>query len=445
MEHILSLCVTITDERVAVLRIYGCQIWRSDKIYKGFLLLSVWLIHGQGTAQTMSQAVQIALAQYPAILVAQAQADASDAEAEAASAQHWPQVSWQGTQSAYSSGLSSPLSPQNSWIQSPTVSMNIWSGWRIESEVERARAMRNVSQRQRQITEDEVALLALEGYLNWARTRRSVQLAQDNLAALQRIRNNIAAIVRIDTGRHVDLEQANVRVENAEVALRQRQTELELSRQRLSRMLQAPPPSAPSGIDVKFGVLPNDMREAVSSINDQHPIIAKQHAKVEAAKAGIRSAKSQFSPSVDLAYSKQVSQGTGQGDYLTQVTITMPIFSGGSSYSGLKAAHAQLQVAQFELQETQILQQEKLMQARSDWESAKTRAEVGKRQEKAGSTLVKGYEQQFQVGRRSLLDLLNVQNDLFTYQTNTLNAIFEEKISYARMLAVLGKLASAFK
>ena len=396
-------------------------------------------------SQSMTEAVQIALSQYPAILAAQARSQASDAEVSVAQSKHWPQVSLQGTQSTYSSGLSSPFSPSNTWIQSPTVSLNVWSGWRIESQVERARALSDAGKKQHQITRDEVALLALEGYLNWARAGELVQLANDNLKAHERIRGNIATIVSIDSGRRVDLEQADVRLENARLTLRQRETELEITKQRLTRMLLMSPPAQPSGVEVKYGAVPSQVDVALSQINDQHPIIAQQLSQVEAAKASIRTARSEFSPSVDISYGKQVSQGTGQGDYVTQLTVSIPFFSGGSSYSGMRAAHAQLQASEYALQEARVIQRERLMSAWVERESAQARALVGRQQAQKGNALVLGYEQQFQVGRRSLLDLLNVQNDLLNYRSNAVSAMFEERVSYARILAALGKLAAAFQ
>ena len=53
-------------------------------------------------AQSLSEAVQIALTQYPTILAAQARMDASESDIIRARGQHYPQVSWQGTTSNYS-------------------------------------------------------------------------------------------------------------------------------------------------------------------------------------------------------------------------------------------------------------------------------------------------------------------------------------------------------
>jgi len=399
----------------------------------------------QSQAQSLHEAVLIALSEYPAVLAAQASMRAAESEIQRASAQHWPQVGWQGTQSTYTGVSPNPFNPGNSWIQSPTVSVNVWSGWRIQSEVERAEALANASDHQKAITKDEVALLMVESYLNWARLIELVRLSKSNVDAHKRIANDINKIAQIDTGRRIDVEQAQVRLENANLFLEQRQAELAVLRARVDRLLLGRSPASPTGTNETFGRLPASSTEALEFINNNHPRIAEQLSQVQAAEASIRNARSQYSPRVDLTYGKQISQGTGQGDNITQLTFNMPIFSGGATNASIRGAQAQLQAAQFRLQETKLTQRERLLSAWAEWISAKQRTQLGKRQSTQGLQLVVGYEKQFRVGRRSLLDLLNVQNDLYNYQTASVNASFDERIAHARILASIGILARSYQ
>lgn len=403
------------------------------------------LVTSPAAAQSLHDAVLIALSQYPAILAAQSSARAAESEIDRASAQHWPVVGWQGTQSTYSDVTPSPFSPNDSWIQSPTVSLNVWSGWRIQSEVERAQALADVGKSQQAITQDEVALLVIEAYLNWARLLELVKLSKDNVAAHKRIAGDIAKIVKVDTGRRIDAQQAQVRLENATLLLEQREAELAVAEARLNRMLLGQIPKKPTGINQNIGVLPKTSEEALAYINNEHPRIAEQLAQVEAAKAQIRTARSQYSPTVDLTYGKQVTQGTGQGDYITQLTVSMPIFSGGSTNAAMAGAQSQLQAAEYRLQEVKLTQRERVLSAWSELLSARSRAALGKRQSQQGQQVVAGYEKQFRIGRRSLLDLLNVQNDLYSYQTASVNAEFDQKIARARILASTGRLAVSYQ
>jgi outer membrane protein, adhesin transport system len=194
--------------------------------------------------QTLNEAVLIALAQYPAISAAQSRVNSADAEITRAQGAHWPQIVWQGTQSVYNAA-----NVPNNWIQSPAVTMNVWSGWKIQSDVDRSKALHDASKHQQRITRDDVALLASEGYLNWAKNLELLKLAKNNYATHLKIHNDISKIVELDQGRRIDLEQAQVRLDNASLTVTQREAELAMSVERLNRMLLGNIPPHPSGID----------------------------------------------------------------------------------------------------------------------------------------------------------------------------------------------------
>lgn len=415
--------------------------WLSTRLIRYVLLGACGLgFLPHALSQTLQQSVLIALSQYPTILAAQSRQDSAQSDITRAQAAHWPQVAWSGTQSAYNAG-----NVPNNWIQSPTVSMNIWSGWKIESDVERSRALADAGRHQQRITRDDVALLATEGYLNWARSIELVRLARKNADDHERLRQAIFEITQIDQGRRIDLDQAEVRFENANLSLQQREAEMQVATQRLNRMLLGQIPPQPDGIDFQAGKIPSSFEQALADLNDAHPRIAQQKSQIEAARASVLNARSQHSPTVNVTYGKQVYQGSGQGDYVAQLNVQIPIFTGGMAMAATDAASAQLQAAEFDLQDLRLTLREKVLSAWSEWKSAQNRAVLGKRQSETASTLVEGYQSQFQIGRRSLLDLLTVQNDLYTYRSNAINAAFDARVAYARIMAATGKLAIAYQ
>jgi len=395
--------------------------------------------------QNLTEAVGIALSQYPSIIAAEARVQSADSDIITARSGHLPQVSWQGTNNVYSGVPTTPFQPSNTWIQSPAVNVNLWSGWRIQSGVERARAVFDTRKQQQRITRDEVAFLVVEAYLNWVRTAELIRLAQRNLAAHERLRSDVIKIAQVDQGRQIDVQQAEVRLENASLSLRQRESEHEIFSQRLRRMLLGRLPPHPSGYETIRGAFPGNPDQALSFINDAHPLIAQQLSEIEAAQAAVRSARSGFSPTVNLSYQKQISQGTGQGDYITQLNVNVPLFDGGSAYGSTLSAQSLVEAAQQALNEARITLRERLLSSWSEFSSAKQRAALGKRQVATAQKLVVGYDQQFRVGRRSLLDLLTIQDNLYSYETQATNAAFEQKIAQARIMAVLNRLALAYQ
>ena len=400
---------------------------------------ALFLLSGVAHAQDMKEAVRIALQQYPSILAAQANQRGAKADITRAQGAHWPQVAWSGTYNAYNAG-----GVPNNWIQSPTVSINLWSGGKIESDVDQSRARAESARQQVEITRDQVALTAVQGYLNWARSLEMVRIAQSNLAEHKKIHQFIKTIVQVDVGREVDLQQAQGRLDNAALALEQNQSALADAVSRLSRMLMGPVPAKPEGVEVIPGSLPSSLEEAMSYTGETNPIIAQQIALVRAARANLRGAQAQHSPQVNATYGKQTSQGTAQGDYVAQVTVTVPIFQGGTIYGATQTAQAQLEAAEHTLKDTQLNLNESLRNAWSNWISAQSRIKTSSGQVKSGATVLDGYWQQYRIGRRQVLDLLNAQSDLFNYQINQVAAKYDALNYRATIMANMGRLATSY-
>lgn len=414
------------------------------------ILAGLFFVSSLAYSQSLDEAIRIALSQYPSVIAAQARLNASRADIIRAESQHYPQISWRGTTSNYSGvdssggAASSGILPDNTWIQSPRVTLNIWAGGRIQADVDRAKSTSTARMQQQRLTRDEVALFAFEAYMNWARSVELVRLAEANVQAHQKILNDVKKITEIDQGRMIDKSQAEVRLQSAEVALQRRQAELQVGVQRLERMLLGSMPAKPTNIDDIHGMIPGSVEEALAQVNDQHPAIAVQLAQIDAARASVASARSQYSPTVNLSYGKQTTQGTGQGDYITQININVPIFSGGSTYGAVGSASNELIATEQGLTEARLTLTERILSIWPQLASTRNRKELAERQVQTSRTLVSGYEQQFRVGRRSLLDLLTVQRDLNDYQNSAVIAAFDERLAKGRMIAAIGKLAIAY-
>lgn len=390
-------------------------------------------------AQSWPEAVRISLAQYPSISAARFKTEAAQADVTRAKAAHWPQLSWSGNYAKYQHNVL-----PNRWFQTPNLSLNLWSGGRIQSDVERTEALTQASLRQQQITRDDVALMSTEGYLQWAHQKTLVALAEENLKQHEKILNDFEQIAQIDTGRRIDLDQARVRHDNARLILLKNHTELAAAVERVSRMVLAPAPDAPSGLEFDLPMASDDLLQARQTLNDQHPVLADLLAQRDAALASVRYAKAQSAPTVNLSHAKSNSLGPDNNRFVTQLQLNLPLLDGGSTRGAVGAALARVQVLDAQLQETRLVLSEQLTTAWTDWVSATIRAEMGQSQTLTAQALATGYEQQFRVGRRSLLDLLNIQSDLYTYQSNAATAWHESRTAQARILATLGQLADAF-
>jgi adhesin transport system outer membrane protein len=418
------------------------------------LAVALCLSGTQAQAQSFTEVVQNALTIYPTMLSAKAKTEAQRADIDRARAAHMPQINYGYTRSKYAN-TDLPGSIQSN-TRSPSVRLNIWSGGRIEADARRAEALTQSSEQQEALTRDEVALLAAEAYINWARAMDMHELATKNLESHRITLNDIQKIVAVDTGRRIDLEQAQVRMDNASLAKLQRQTELYQARQRLSRFWQASLPTKPVGLKEAFttagrlGQTPTSVDQVMDAVSDDLPAIAQQKAQVKAAEAAVSVARGQYWPTLDLTSTRQLNPvliggtTTYKEDTFTQLQLNMPLYSGGATSAAVQTAVGQLKAAQYGLDEARLLAREKAALSYQEWMNAQGRATQGATQARVGDKVVEGYRQQFRLARRQLLDLLNIQAESFGYQSSAMTAFYDEQIARARMLAATGDLAKRF-
>ncbi len=399
-------------------------------------------------AQSLTEVVQLALTQYPTLSAAQGRSDAAQAEVARVRSAHQPQIGVGASLYGDASG-SVPASLGRRTV-SPNARLNVWSGGRIEAEAERAQALAESSQAQQRLTEDDVALQACEAYLSWERSHDLLTLAQHNLQAHQRTLEDIRQIAQVDTGRRIDLAQAQVRVDNARLVLLSRQADVAISTQRLRRFWSATwraPVSNQAVTDLAktpLGHLPPSLDAALSHVDDALPALAHWRAQVTAAQAAVRQAQGLYWPTIELSGSRQFNAITLRHETLTQLQLNMPLYNGQATRAQIDSALAQLRAAEANLAEARLQLMEKVTQAWEEWQSAQSRALTGAAQSDVGEGLVEGYRQQFRLARRSLLDLLNIQADTFNYRQAARTAFHEERMARARLLSSLGDLARRF-
>jgi adhesin transport system outer membrane protein len=404
-------------------------------------------------AQSLTEVVQNALTVYPAMLSAKARTESQRSDIDRARAAHMPQINYGYTRSKYNNTeLPASLRPNT---QSPSVRLNVWSGGRIEADAVRAEALTQSHEHQEALTRDDVALLATEAYIGWARGLHMFELASKNVEAHRLTLDDIQKIVEVDTGRRIDLDQAQVRMDSAMLVRLQRQTELHQARQRLSRFWQGSLPNKPEGVQEalapagRLGTVPQSLEQVMDQVSDDLPAIATQQAQVQAAEAAVKMARAQYWPTVDVAATRQLNARntfpqTYREDTFTQVQLNMPLYSGGATSAGVRTAVGQLTATQNALEEARLLAREKAVLAYQEWANAQGRMVQGQSQARVGDKVVEGYRLQFRLGRRQLLDVLNIQTEAFNYQSAATSALYDEQIARARMLAAMGDLAKRF-
>lgn len=293
-----------------------------------------------------------------------------------------------------------------------------------------------------------IALDAAEAYIDVVRYLRIVAIAQENVAAHRRILDNVEA--RFTGGRagEGDMQQARERVAAAEAALAEFRLRLDESRAKYRNAVGLEP------YNVRFPGrlrgLPGTKDESLAVALQHNPTIRAAQADATAAKYGFHATAGAFVPNVALEGRASRGHDTdfilGSRDELTgKVVISWDVFRGGQDnwrraelaerYTESTMRHARLQRAAFEALD-------KAWAART---VTNERTAALTRQVEADRRVISAYTKEYELGQRSLIDLLNAQNQLFTASVALVSTRGVAVFADYQLLAAMGHLLTYLK
>src|SRR5207249_9702288 len=193
-----------------------------------------------------------------------------------------------------------------------TLSQMLFDGFAVKSEVARQRARIDSSAYGVAATAEDVAVRVVAAYLDVLRRQETIAAALDNLAAHQRIYDQIKLRSDSGVGRRADLDQAQGRLALAQANLRTEQSNLKDAEIAYLRLVGATPrtlfkPLSPAS------ELPSTENVALETALANHPAIKSAEADVAAAEAQVGTARAALSPRLDLELVASHGQDILQG------------------------------------------------------------------------------------------------------------------------------------
>jgi outer membrane protein, adhesin transport system len=323
----------------------------------------------------------------------------------------------------------------------------IYDGNSTDSTVERQKA-RVKSAAGRVVERSEfLALDVVQAYLEVLRQTELVRLARDNVAAHQSTLNDIVSRVRAGRNSSADQSQSENRLTVAQSDYVEAQRRLDDARTTYLRLVRQEPTDLVRPV-LPAAALPQTEEDAVKHALSSNPSIGVAELDRQAAVADSQIAEAPFRPRLDLevvgSKGKNIAGQSGRNDDLTVMLVARwNLYSGGSDTARLAAARSHVEEAQERTHRFQLVAAE---EARKSWTAmVREREQAAKLTDRvrASNGVLSAYRQQFNVGRRDLLDVLDAQNDLYAARTAALTADYSAQFAGYRMLAVAGSLLGA--
>jgi adhesin transport system outer membrane protein len=325
----------------------------------------------------------------------------------------------------------------------------LYDGSLTKNEVERQKARTDSRAHSVYSVAENTALEATEAYLNVLRRQKLVELAQTNLESHLRTHDQITLRSERGVGRRADMDQSLGRLALAETNLMAEQSNLRDAETNYLRVVgEAPsslsPPPSPEPL------LPLTVEDAVNIAIQNHPTLRSAQADVASANAQHDVTRAAFLPRVDFELGTRNDhdidgvRGTDK-DVTAMFRLRYNLLNGGKDKARREETAFLINQAA-EIRNNTHRQVEQSV--RLSWNALETvRRQMSYFEEYAAAAekTRDAYQQQFNFGQRTLLDLLDSENELFRARIALTNAQYDEIFTMYRVLNSIGLLLESLE
>mgnify|MGYP003835947991 FL=1 len=326
------------------------------------------------------------------------------------------------------------------------VTQPLYRGGRTVAGTERAENEVLAQRARLETTEQDVLFNAVTAYADVWRDQSVLQLNINNEQVLSRQLE--ATQDRFDVGEltRTDVAQSESRLSSATADRIGAEGNLSSSRANFENVIGVypqqldQPPLPPE--------LPSNLEEVVSAAESSNPAVLATTYDELAALRSVREVEGELLPSVNLqgslGYQHENSSRSSEGSSAEILAIvSVPLYQQGSVSSRVRESK---QVAS----QRRLLVREALRQARDDaisaWESLQTaRAQIRALEQsvRANEIALEGVRQENAVGARTILDVLDAEQELLDAQVGLVSARRDEIVASYAVLSAVGRLTAA--
>lgn len=432
-------------------------------MFKGKLALMAALLAGSaGTAvaqdnnaTTLQEAVEIAMAANPEILQAQFNKEAIEFERRQAEGLYAPRVDIEASAGIRRLENNTRRTLGIADDELYPLEANVLADWtlidfgRRRGELLRQAARVDGASLRVEERSEFIALQIARQYFDVMLQQRVVAAAQDNVLFHETLANDLAEGVRQQSISVADQQQAEERLQSALVRQSEAIEDLQNAKTSLRRL---------TGLDIGQVVAPPNLAASLAPNIDSavglarlnNPLVNEAQADVDAAHGLEKSAKGDLFPTVGLEGRARIGEDIDgfQGetnDLQARIYLRWNVFDGGINRAKHQEMVRRASQARYRLHETQRIAEEDVRNAYTAIEAQTSISSQLQRQSQVSDDLLLSYRSQFNVGRRSLLDVLDAQNTRFNTQVRLETARFSKQFAEYQALAATNLLLESLQ
>ncbi|MGE0255962.1 MAG: TolC family outer membrane protein [Alphaproteobacteria bacterium] len=324
------------------------------------------------------------------------------------------------------------------------VTQLLFDGFAADHEIQRNRHRLEAAARQITETAELLTLRVVEVYYAVLRERVLLEITRENVRSHESLRAAADQRFRGGSGSKVELAEASARLSKA------RSEETEAVRRLLdanANYLRAVGrlPDVLLEPEVPDFALPRDVDEITDRVVTEHPSVRVVSSETDAIGEAVEVVKGPLYPRVNLelagGYNKNLDGTRGyNNDVRAMLRMRYNLYRGGADIGRVRELEHRLVRAR---EEIDVMRREVAEDARETWNKyvlGRERTRELLEELNHHTEIWELYWQQFDLGTRSLLDLLDAEQDLFNNRTDLVTQQVDRDVSVFRLLALQNML-----
>lgn len=303
------------------------------------------------------------------------------------------------------------------------------------------------AERARLVTvEQRVLLDAATAYLDLYREIAVLDLNVNNEQVLRRQLEATRDRFQVGEITRTDVFQAEARLARATADRIKAEGDLEIARASYVKVIGAAPPAAPN-LPASPDQVPEDKDKAIRDAAVQNPAVIAAEFDQKAAKDRVDSAEGELLPTFRFVASagkdwESSNESSRISNLEAKLKLSMPLYEAGATYAKVRGAKQTAAERQNLIDKERRDAVQTATRAWDTLQSARARVDSFDSQIKAATVALEGVEREAAVGSRTVLDVLNAEQELLDAKVNHVRAQRDELVAAFELKSAVGLLTA---
>jgi outer membrane protein len=409
------------------------------------LTVSAFALAAPASAETLREAMLAAYRRNPTLQAERARQRVTDELVPLAKSGWRPVINGEASVAHTWSDTSVTKSNENtSKSANIQLAQPIFRGFRTVEGVKAAKANVKAGRQELLGVEQSVLLNAVTAYADVLRDRKILSIRQKNVANLQKEAR--AAQARFDAGEltRTDVAQAKAQVSGAQSALALANAALGTSAANFLAIIGHEPGKLAAA---PRGPVPKTLSRALDVASETNPNVLAAAYLHDAQVHNVNVAKGALLPSLTLEASATASRDPSAGikrseTATVQGVLSIPIYQGGAEYSNIRKAKQQASQTGIQIIGATRSVRQQVAIAWASYTAAGQAIVAAKAQVASAVLALDGVQQEYQVGSRTTVDVLNAEQTVLVARVTLASAERDQIVASYQLVSAIGHLTA---